>query len=469
MQNRKQGHAVRWWVFGGLLVAAGAAGAGYYQARGRAPARSGSGQGESPPARAEIPRVEVCRPQRGGLARTTTQPGSVEAFEWAQLFAGVSGYLKSQTVDIGDRVKKGQILATVDVPDLEKQVQHDQAALRQARAKVDQMRARVVSARAEVEATHAAVTRAVTDRNSKHAYQVFRRKQYDRMKSLYSGQRAVDERLVDEHQDQWEAAREAEGAAEAAIAAAKAAVSAADAKVKQAEADVAEAEAEVHVAQAEMEKAEVLVRFATVAAPFDGVITRRTMFPGDYVRAPREGGTGVPLLTVARTDKLRVVVQVPDRDVPYTAVGQEAAVEVDALRGRAFQGKVARLAGSEDPQTRLMHLEVDLVNPTDKEHPTGRINPGMYGRATIILQKDADLLSVPSSCLAGKSDDGKATLCVIRDGHVASVQVRVGVDNGIRVAVLGGLRPDDQVATSPGGLADGAPATAVDAGGPAGH
>ena len=101
---------------------------------------------------------------------------------------------------------------------------------------------------------------------------------------------------MDEHQDQWEAAREAEGAAEAAIVAARASVSAAEAKVKQAEADVAEADAEVQVARADLNKARVMVQFATVVAPFNGVVTRRTFFPGDYFRAPREGGAGVPLL-----------------------------------------------------------------------------------------------------------------------------------------------------------------------------
>jgi RND family efflux transporter MFP subunit len=393
-------------------------------------------------------------------------PGSVEAFELVELHPGVSGYLKTQTVDYGSRVKKGDVLAVLDVPDLEKQVQRDEAALLQAHAKVDQMGARVASARAEVEAARAGVTQAEAAVKSKAAARRLAQMRLNRYSGLVD-QTAIEPKLQEEAQEQRDAAVEAENAAVAAVAYAKAQVTSAAAKVKQAEADVAEAEAEVRVARADLDKARVLVGFATVTAPFDGIVTRRTLFPNDYVRAPREGGTGLPLLTVARTDKVRVVVQVPDRNVPYTQVGAEAIVRVDALDGEKFKGKVARMSGSEDAQTRMMHVEIDLDNPPDKDHPAGRINPGMFGHVQIKLRKDADTLSVPSSCLAGKSEDGKATLCVVRDGRVRHVQARVGVDNGVRVAVLEGLRADDQVLTSPGGLADGTPVTPVEADNPA--
>src|SRR5205814_5880944 len=125
------------------------------------------------------------------------------------------------------------------------------------------------------------------------------------------------ERMVDEYTKQQEAARDAVEAAEAAVLTTNAQVSAALAKIRQAEADVVEAEADVKVAQAELEKAQVLVQFATIVAPFDGVVTQRSLFPGDFVRAATEGSGHTPLLTIHRTDRMRVVVQIPDRDVPY--------------------------------------------------------------------------------------------------------------------------------------------------------
>jgi RND family efflux transporter MFP subunit len=384
------------------------------------------------------------------MDRTTSQPGTVQAFESVHLYAGVSGYLKTQTVDIGDRVKKDQVLATVDVPDLEKKVQQCQAAVDQAVARVKQMDAHIRSAEASLQAARAAVPQAEALARSKAAAQRFRDKQLQRMRELYA-LKSIDERLVDESTEQRDAAREAKIAADEGVNAAIERVREMEAKVAQARADKEEAEAEVKVAQAELGKAEVMVQFATIVAPFDGVITQRNFFPNDYVRAATESSTQLPLLTVQRTDLFRVVVQIPDRDVPYCDVGDPAVVEIDALPGQKFPGKVARIADSEDPQTRLMHVEIDLPNKT------GRIRHGMYGRVTILLDH-SDLLSVPTSCLVGKAENGKGSVYVVRDGRARLVPVEYGTDNGLRVAIHKGLQADDEVILHPGSnISDGTP------------
>jgi HlyD family secretion protein len=279
--------------------------------------------------------------------------------------------------------------------------------------------------------------------------------------------KSVDERLVDEKTEQRDAAREAEIAALEGVNSAKAHASAAEARVQKAEADATEAEAEVQVAQAELEKAQVLLQFATITAPFDGVVTERNFFCGDFVRAASEGGSHLPLLTVQRTDLFRVVVQIPDRDVPYAKAGESAAVEIDALAGEKFPGKVARVSRSEDPQTRLMHVEIDLPNPSDK------ICDGMYGRVTILLSKST-LLSIPSSCLIGNPQEGKGMVYVVRDGRAHLLPVQVGADNGLRVGIIRGLKADDHVIRHPGGgLEEGTVVTVSEgtaqATGPAGH
>ena len=190
--------------------------------------------------------------------------------------------------------------------------------------------------------------------------------------------------------------------------------------------------------------------FATITAPFDGVIGQRAFFPGDYVRSANEGGNNEPLLTVHRTDLMRVVVQIPDRDVPFTDPGDNAEVRIDALPGPPLKAKVSRIASFEDPQTRLMRVELDLPNPT------GKICHGMYGQVTIVLDQEKELLSIPSSCLVGKHDGGKGTVYVVREDHAHQVSVRVGTDNGLRVVILGGLDPNDQVILQPGNrLSDG--------------
>src|SRR5262245_24038455 len=363
----------------GALVAAGVALGGYHLFSPAAVPASGSEEPDHASTDEEVSHVEVVRPKAGGVERTTTQPGSVQAFERARLFAAVSGKLKSQPVDIGHRVKEGQLLAKIDVPDLETEVKQFKAALTRTRAKVTQMEARVATARADLLAKKAKIQQAQANINSASAWLRFRKKQFERMQSLLA-LKSIDERLVDEHQERYEAAVEAENAARAALDTAKAEEAAAEANIKQAEADVLEAKAEVQVDEARIEKAEILVGFSEIRSPCDGVITQRSMLPGDYVRAAKEVGTGEPLLTVERTDLFRVVVQVPDRDVPFTDPDDPAFVEIDALPGKRYPAKVSRIASAEDPDTRLMRVEVDVPNPRSKLYPHGELCRGMYGR-----------------------------------------------------------------------------------------
>jgi RND family efflux transporter MFP subunit len=147
---------------------------------------------------------------------------------------------------------------------------------------------------------------------------------------------------------------------------------------------------------------------------------------------------------------MRVVVQIPDRDVPYCDPGDPATVELDALPGQKIPlAKVSRVSMSEDAETRLMHVEVDVPNPT------GKIRNGMYGRVTILLEK-SKFVAVPSSCLVGKVKDGQGSVYVVRDGHLRLTPVRIGADNGLQVGIAAGLTAEDAVVVHPGeGLSDG--------------
>ncbi len=116
------------------------------------------------------------------------------------------------------------------------------------------------------------------------------------------------------------------------------------------------------------------------------------------------------------------------------------------------------MADSEDPSTRLMHVEIDLDNSA------GKIAQGMYGHVTIYLEQAADLLSIPTSCLSGKAERGKASVFVVRDGKAYQVPVTTGTDNGVRVAVLKGLTDKDEVVQHPpSDLVDGTPVVASEA------
>lgn len=386
--------------------------------------------------------VKTIHPQRG-LERLSTQPGSIQAYETVRLFAKVPGFMKKQNVDIGDRVKAGQVLAILDVPELETQLKRGNAILAQARSRVVQMKARVNSVTAEHDASNAAVTQAEATAKSSAAWVRFRQKQHLRMKELFA-LKSIDERLVDESKERYEASIESELSSKAAILTSKAQVVAFAAKIESAQSDVAFAEAEVEVAEAELEKYSVQLGFASIKAPFDGVIAQRSFSPGDFIRSANEGSGHEPILTVHRTDLMRVVVQIPDRDVPFTEPGDPAMVTVDSLGGKKLTGKISRVAKSEDPLTRLMHVEIDLPNPD------GKICHGMYGKVSIVLDKSPDQLAIPSSCLVGRAENGKGAVYVVRDKCARLVKVQLGIDNGIQVGILNGLEPGAEVILQPG-------------------
>ncbi|MGO9108410.1 MAG: efflux RND transporter periplasmic adaptor subunit [Thermoguttaceae bacterium] len=398
--------------------------------------------------------VQVVKPTRGGLEQTVRQPGSVHAFEWAALFAKVSGYLKTQRVDIGDSAKQGEVLAEIEAPELEAEVQQAAAALAQAKSEVEQMKARIVTAEAKWQASVAAVTQEEAELGRATAQRVFREIQYQRIKNLFK-LNSIDERMVDEKEAEMLAARSAEKAVQAAIATAKADVAAAAATIEEAKANLKNSEAKVQVAQSVLDKDTVWAGYRRIVSPYSGVVTKRTFHLGDFIRGAERSGEN-PLLVVERTDRLRVVTQVPDLDVPWAVRGRPATVEIEALPNESFPGVISRTAESEDPQSRTMRVEVDLPNPS------GRLRPGMYGQVTINLHTDRSALVLPVSCLVGPQKDGKGAVYVVRDGKAHLVPVKLGSNDGIHVEILDGLTvTDDVVCGSNRPLTDGLAVSAV--------
>jgi RND family efflux transporter MFP subunit len=376
------------------------------------------------------------------------QPGSVHAFESVDLYAKASGFLKSQRVDIGSSIKQGETLAEIDAPELQRDVDEATAKLEQARAQTDQVVSHVVTAEAERETADSLVVQAESDIARLAAKRSLAEKQYERIKDL-NARNATARVLVDEQQQELESAQAAERTGHATVKTARAQAAASVAKIVQAKADVAEAHASVRVAEARLARARVLDGYTRITAPFDGVVTRRTFHPGAFIRSADDGAPE-PLLTVMRTDKMRVVIQVPDLDVPLLDVGDKVTIAVDALKGREIAGAVARLGKSEDPTTRTMRVEVDLPNPD------GFLVEGMYGRATIELQPPTDHLTVPSTCVIGHSEHGTAVVFLIRDGKARRTPVTVGNDDGVSVEILSGVGPTDEVIVRPDAtLADG--------------
>jgi HlyD family secretion protein len=391
-------------------------------------------------------RVDVVHPERGGIRRLTIQPGTVHAFESADLYAKASGFLKSQSVDIGSRVRQGQVLAVIDAPELEEDVEQTAASLEQAKAQMEQAVARIDTAEAERDTATASETQTRADLERLAAKRSMTQKQFERVKSL-NERNAVDRKLVDEHQLDFEAATAEERTGRAAIETAQARRKTTEAKVRQSKADLVEAQAFVRVAESRLDRARVLSGYTRIKAPFDGVVTRRNLHPGAFIRSAADGAP-VPLLTVARTDLMRVVVQIPDLDVPLLDEGDKATVVVDALKALPFTATVARLAKSEDPTTRTMRAEIDLPNPD------GRLVEGMYGRATIELQPPTPNLTIPAACVVGHAANARAVVFLVLESKARRTPITIGDDDGSRVEVLSGLDPEDLVVVRPGASLD---------------
>jgi RND family efflux transporter MFP subunit len=436
-----------------VLLVTGAIGAGGWYAFARGKPTSDANAHATGTKSASAVSVEVVSPRTGGIDRVCVQPGTVEPFESADLYAKASGFLVEQSVDIGSRVNKGDVLVRISVPEYEKQVQRDQARVRAADAKVRQMAAHLSAARSEAKSAEASVALATVMVRAKKAYRQYREKQLARYKDL-AAQRALEQRVVDEQEDFFLSAQEAENAAKESVNAANERVATTQAKIIQAEADLDESKAEVGVAAADLERSQVLLDYTTIKAPYPGVITRRTFHVGDFIKTADQSG-GTPLLTLERTDVMRVVVQVPDRDVPYVSLGDPAVIEIDALPGLVFETRgtdkvaVARWAESEDPTTRTMRTEVDVKNAD------GRLRRGMYGRATLTLQAGVPTaVRVPTVAVVSRAPGGKGAVRVVRNEHIQTVAVALGADNGVEVEVLTGLTPADQVVVRTSGLVD---------------
>jgi membrane fusion protein (multidrug efflux system) len=315
--------------------------------------------------------VPVVQPERRALARLSSQPATAEALHEADLGSKVSGEVTELHVDIGSRVKGGQVLARMAVPEL-------------------------------IQARNAAAAQVAALRSA-----------YERTAALAERNSVTQKSLA-----------EAKSRLDAAIA--------------------VEAEAEAEMA------------YATIQAPFDGIVTARGIDRGDMVyQASSPKGSGQPLLRVAQVDVIRVKTYVPERDAIWVDAGDPATVAFEGVPGVTFEGKVSRLSGVLDPATRTMLVEIDLPN-TD-----GRIRPGFYGRTEIALERREGALALPSAAV--RTEGGNAFVYVIGEGDtVRRTAVAIGIQDAGWVEIESGLTGGERVvAGNVSGLSDGSAVRAV--------
>lgn len=440
----------RTWTVGALLAIAlvGVASQVWWPINAAQPDRTSKHESSAAAEPTSTTRVATMRPNTGGAARQTSLPCSAHWYDYADLFAKVSGYLDEQKVDIGSRVKKGDILATIAVPELESDIEHAVATLEQTTAAVKQAEARKSAAIIGQRVAEAVFAKTTADLERLNAEHIFRDKEYQRFVALNKSD-SVQAAIVDEKLFQAQSVAAGVRAGEAAILTSKEQVAASAAQIELADADLSAAKAHEHVAKAALNKCKLYASFAKIVSPYDGVITSRNYHCGDFIRAA-DKGTTQSLFMVGRTNLVRVVVYIPDKEVPFAHVGDSVTIEFDSLPGKTFTSTLSRISYSEDRNTRSMRAEVDL--PNDE----GRIVDQMYGKMQIQLEPAAKTLTLPSVCLVGDLSKNQGQVFVVRDGTAVLQSIQIGAHDGVNVEILSGVSAEDDVVVRPrAGLASG--------------
>jgi RND family efflux transporter MFP subunit len=378
---------------------------------------------------ASAPEVTTAKPQRQPLILATTQPGRIEAFEQTPLFAKVAGYVDELSADIGDTVKKGDVLVRLSVPELLDELHQKEALVAQAEAEVKQAESMITASRAAAETAESKIAEADAGLARAKADVERWKSEHDRIKELAS-KGSVTQKLEEETLN---ALRSAEAAVQESIARGRSARTSfheSQAKIGTAEADKGAADARHKVSLAAVDRAKTMITYTEIKAPFDGMVTRRTVDTGHFVH-PANGPSSTPLMEVAKTDPVRIFVDVPELEAAYVDTGDPVTIRVQAIAADPIKATVTRTSGTLLESNHSLRVEIDVPNPE------GLLRPGMYAGVTIELEKVPECLVIPVTAVV--RDAGNTLCCVVKDGKIERRAVELGLRSGPLVEVRQGL------------------------------
>src|SRR5580658_4751725 len=342
----------------------------------------------------------VTRAIRMPLERQLTLSSELVPFQEIDVYAKESGYVKVLNVDYGTRVTAGQLVAVLEIPELQAQLQQDQAAIKNMAEQV---------------------TQAEKESNRVEAQHKVAHLQYDRLKTVADSKPGL---VAQQEVDDWQGK---DLALEAQVEASKSAMQS--------------AQSALAAAQAKLVHDQVLYDYSRITAPFAGVVTQRYANLGALMQAGTSSSTqAMPLVKLSEDDLFRLVIPVPESYVSHIRIGDTVNVNVPSLN-RSFPGKVARFSVDVQQDTRTMHTEVDVPNP-------GRVMmPGLYAEATIATATQANALAVPAGAVDHNGDS--VTVDVLDASHKIEVRaVKLGIQTPTDAEVLSGLREGEMVVIS---------------------
>jgi RND family efflux transporter MFP subunit len=344
--------------------------------------------------------VGVTTATRKPIVRQLTVSSEMVPFQEIDIYAKEAGYIKELYVDYGTYVKKDQLMAVLEIPELEVQLKQDDAAIKNQEDMVVQAGHQLNRVEAQQNLLHLLYTRlkGVFDKNSK----------------LVAQQELDDAQFKD---------------------------LAAQAQVEASKSALQSAQSELDAAKAKKERDSVLYEYARITAPFDGVVTQRYANYGTLVQAGTSSSTNVlPIVRLSEDKEFRLVIPVPESYVKFIHVGDPVDVHVPSL-DRHFPGTVARFSVDVLHDTRTMHTEVDVMNPNRV------LIPGMYADATIMLEHKNNALVVPVQAI-NREPNGSTVYVVNADNKLEDRPVQLGLQSANDAEVLSGLAEGDKVVVS---------------------
>ncbi len=344
--------------------------------------------------------VGVTKVVKKTLGRQITLSSELVPFQEIDVYAKESGYVKKLLVDYGTHVKAGQVMAILEIPELEAQLQEDQAEIKNAFNQVTRAQHELQRYQAQYKALHL---------------------QYTRLNGVFESQPGiVAQQEVDDAQGKDLAASSQVDAGQAALDA---------------------AQSQLSVAKAKLGHDQSLFDYSRITAPFSGIVTERYANLGTLVQAGTTSSTqAMPIVKLSQDDLFRLVIPVPESYVRYIHIGDPVDVRVPSL-DKTFPGKVARFSVDVKEATRTMHTEVDVQN-RDRV-----LMPGLYADADVALEHRDDIPTIPLQAVNHEGD--KTTVFVVgRNNEIVDRPIALGLQTANDAEVISGLAEGEQVVVS---------------------
>jgi RND family efflux transporter MFP subunit len=359
-----------------------------------------SGSGDRAQASAPLVTVGVTKVARKSLGRQITLSSELVPFQEIDVYAKESGFVSKLSVDYGTHVKAGQVMAVLEIPELQAQLQQDQAEIKNAMNQVTRAQHELARNQAQYNALHL---------------------EYTRLNGVFQSEPGiVAQQEVDDAQGKDLAA---------------------SSQVDAAQSSVEATQSQLSAAKAKLARDQTLFDYAKITAPFSGTVTERYANLGTLVQAGTGSSTqAMPIVRLSQDDLFRLVIPVPESYVQFIKVGDPVEVRVPSLN-RSFPGKVARFSVDVREDTRTMHTEVDVPNPQRV------LLPGLYADAVLSLDRQVDVNTVPVQAL--NHEEGKTTVFVVgQDGELQDRTVELGLETASDAQIMSGLDEGEQVVVS---------------------